>query len=239
MKRRGWLVATVVVLSALSVGGMAYAATVEQAGVAGTPSQQGSQSTNHGMMGNGGSTGYGGMMGNGGTTSGGGMMGYMNAQAPLDSHTQVSQLIRVGERGAVLNRQKNTITYSGKSIDLVALASPHGKPNMTWEIDGMVNPTVIIPPHATIQVTLVNTDWGYMHGFEVTATAPPYSYMSMMDVNSDFLLMPLPERTTKSLTTAEYFTRSGHLHLSAGTYHYLCPMPGHAQQGMYGTLKIE
>ena len=24
-----------------------------------------------------------------------------------------------------------------------------------------------------------------------------------------------------------------------GTYHYLCPVPGHAQQGMWGTLVVE
>ena len=109
---------------------------------------------------------------------------------------------------------------------------------MTWEIDGLVNPTLVIPAGARVQVILANTDWGYMHGFEVTSTPPPYSFMSMMSVNSDFLLMPLPERTTKSLSTARYYTRSGQLHLSPGTYHYLCPVPGHAQQGMYGTLKI-
>ncbi len=196
----------------------------------------------YGMMGGGSGAagrmggGYGRMGGGSGTASR--MGGRMNAYSSLDSSASLNQQIALGKQGAVIDQKTNTITYSGGSINLVALASPHGKPNMTWEIDGLVNLTIIVPSSANVQVTLVNTDWGYMHGFEVTSTAPPYGIMAMMSVNSDFLLMPLPERTTKALATARYDTRSGQLHLSKGTYHYLCPMPGHANQGMYGTLKV-
>lgn len=178
----------------------------------------------------------------GGGTAGwgfGGMLGFgQNARLSLDSRFQLAQLVRQGERGAVINRLADSVSYSGKNVTLVALASPHGEPNMTWEIDGLVNPTVRVPAGADVRVVLVNTDWGYMHGFELTTTSPPYSFMAMMDINSDFLLMPLPERTTQALSTARYPVRSGQPHLSAGTYHYLCPVPGHAEQGMYGTLKV-
>ena len=185
-------------------------------------------------MGGAGSPGFGGRMGNGGMMGG----SMMANHATLDSLTQLHRWIQRGESGAVIDHQTNTVTYRGQTVTLVLLASPHGEPNMTWEIDGLVNPTVVLPAGSRVQVLLANTDWGYMHGFEVTATPPPYSYMSMMSVNSDFLLMPLPERTTQSLSTARYYTRTGELHLSPGMYHYLCPVPGHAQQGMFGTLKI-
>lgn len=171
-------------------------------------------------------------------TDGGMMNGSTSSNVPPMSNAQLHQLVKEGEVGATINKNAKTVTYTGTNVNLVALASPHGVPNMTWEIDGLVNPTIMIPSGAKVHVTLVNPDWGYMHGFEITTTPPPYAQMPMMSINNDFLLPPLSQRTTQSLNTAEYYSRSGHLHLQKGTYYYLCPVPGHARQGMYGVLKI-
>lgn len=182
------------------------------------------------MMGSGNS----GMMG-----SGGDMMNDSTiSNVPAMSNVQLQQLVKQGEVGATIDRPSKTVSYTGRNVILVALASPHGVPNMTWEIDGLVNPTITIPSGATIHVILVNPDWGYLHGFEITATPPPYSLMPMMSTNNKFFLSPLSERTTQSLNTAKYYSRSGQLNLQKGKYYYLCPVPGHAQQGMYGVLKI-
>lgn len=156
----------------------------------------------------------------------------------LRSWAQVGTAIRQGQRHAAVDRHTKTITYRGGRALLVALASPHGQPTMTWEMDGLVNPTIVLPPGIRVTVDLVNTDWGYMHGFEVTATPPPYPYMPMMQVTDQVLLMPLPERTTKNLTTAQYYTSTGQFTLAPGTYYYLCPVPGHATQGMYGKIVV-
>ena len=182
--------------------------------------------------------GTGSMMGGGMMGSGSMMGGSTTSNGPAISNDQLQQLVKQGEVGATINKAAKTVTYTGTNVNLVALASPHGVPNMTWEIDGLVNPTITIPAGAIVHVTLVNPDWGYMHGFEVTTTPPPYSQMPMMSIHDDFMLPPLPQRTTQSLNTAKYYSRSGQLTLQKGTYYYLCPVPGHAQQGMYGVLKI-
>ncbi len=150
----------------------------------------------------------------------------------------LSSLVARGEQAATVDTAANTVTYAGRSVSLVALASPHGKPNMTWEIDGLVNPTVSVAPGARVTVVLVNTDWGYMHGFELTTTQPPYPEMAMAGVANNFFLMPLPPRTEKDTATANYYTRSASFTAAAGTYHYLCPVPGHAAAGMFGTLVV-
>jgi len=238
MKLKHWIVSSIVATSVLIVGGSVFAATVARHGqyainwsamMDQAPSNAGS--ADYGMMG-----GYG-----AGANGGGyGMMGGYGAGAnrSLVNNAQLNQLVRQGEAGAIINRKANTVTYRNQSVTLVALASPHGKPNMTWEIDGLVNPTVVVSSKAQVRVTLVNTDWGYLHGVEVTTTPPPYPFMSMMAINTDFLLTPLPQRTTKALPSAQYDTTSGLLNLRAGTYYYLCPVPGHAQQGMHGTLRV-
>ena len=101
---------------------------------------------------------------------------------------------------------------------------------MTWEIDGLVNQTLFIQPGATVYVTLVNPDWGYMHGFEVTKTTPPYSQTPMMTADHVFML--------QALTNARYHVIEGEMTLQSGTYYYICPVPGHAQSGMFGRLNV-
>ncbi|MHB8293349.1 MAG: cupredoxin domain-containing protein [Acidimicrobiales bacterium] len=200
----------------------------------------GPKGSNYGAMGSGiGSAGpkgsnYG-TMGSGMSGGGAGRRGTVNNTV---NNSSLAGLVRHGEQGAVIDAKTNTVTYKSQAVNLVALASPHGKPNMTWEIDGLVNPTVVVPPNAHLNVVLVNTDWGYMHGFELTTTAPPYPHMAMAGVVDSFFLMPLPPRTTHSVTTASYYTRTGSITPPAGTYHYLCPVPGHAAAGMFGTLVV-
>lgn len=185
-----------------------------------------------------------GMMGSGGGNYAGGFSGMMgpgggNAQNQgAISSSALAALVNKGKQGASIDPKTNTVTYAARPLTLVALASPHGKPNMTWEIDGLVNPTVIIQPGTQVKVVLVNTDRGYMHGFELTTNSPPYPDMAMAAVTDDFFLMPVPQRTTQNPVTASYYTRSASLTTAPGLYHYFCPVPGHAAAGMFGTLEI-
>jgi rusticyanin len=192
------------------------------------------------VMGGGGwaNGGTGEMMGGGATVGGKASGSSMMGRGDTVSAGAVSSLVGRGEQGATVDTAANTVTYAGRSVTLVALASPHGKPNMTWEIDGLVNPTLTVAPEAQVTVMLVNTDWGYMHGFELTTTPPPYPEMAMAGVSDTFFLMPLPPRTEKDPATASYYTRSASFTAATGTYHYLCPVPGHAAAGMFGTLVV-
>jgi rusticyanin len=191
--------------------------------------------------GNGATRGAGGLMGGTNMMGGGGGSSYSmmgGGGGNRISAGGLSSLVSRGEQGATVDTKANTVTYTGRSVTLVALASPHGEPNMTWEIDGLVNPTVSVAPGAQVTVVLVNTDWGYMHGFELTTTPPPYLEMAMASVADTFFLMPLPPRTERDTATASYFTRSASFTAAAGTYHYLCPVPGHAAAGMFGTFVV-
>ncbi len=224
---------TGVALAAIGIGGLIFTGVAGATGLR-LPWAQGQTVAD--MMGAGVfGTGYGGMMGAGG---GGEVTGGGGTGTRLINAASLTALVDHGKVGANIDTRTDTVTYTGTSATIVALASPHGEPNMTWEIDGLVNPTVVVRPGTQVVVDLVNTDWGYMHGFELTTTPPPYPYMVMMGISNDFLLAPLPERTDHSLATSEYYLRGGTVRLSPGTYYYLCPVPGHAQAGMHGVFEV-
>ena len=245
MKSRGvtrWVIAGASLgLSAALSAGVAFAVAPGPAAplasqatsMATPPSAASSSSTGFPMGSLGGATG---MMGDG--AMGSSMTGGDGASGGAITNASLAALVSRGEQGASIDPTANTVTYMGQTVTLVALASPHGKPNMTWEIDGLVNPTVVVQPAAQLDLVLVNTDWGYMHGFELTTTPPPYPYMAMAGVADSFFLMPLPPRTAKDTATATYYTRSASFTTAAGTSRYLCPVPGHAAMGMFGTLIV-
>ena len=250
MKSRGvtrWVIAGASLgLSAALSAGIAFAVapgptapTPSQATSMTTPPSAASTSSTGFPMGSlGGATG---MMGGGAAAygaMGSSMTGGGGASGGAITNASLAALVSRGEQGASIDPTANTVTYMGQTVTLVALASPHGEPNMTWEIDGLVNPTVVVPSAAQLDAVLVNTDWGYMHGFELTTTQPPYPEMAMAGVADNFFLMPLPPRTEKDTATASYYTRSASFTTASGTYHYLCPVPGHAAAGMFGTLVV-
>lgn len=231
-----------------AVGGVALAAT--RSATSGVPLTTGSASPIVGAMmggsGRGGSSGFGGMMnqymGNthaimGDVGSGGGMMGAASGPAWTPAH--VATVVQQSKRGVTIDRATNTITYHSAHDLVVPLAAPAALhlPGMQWEIDGLINPTVVVPRGAQVTVDLVNADQGYLHGFEVTTATPPFQEMAMMQGAAAFpgaFVMPiLPETSHGQYHRSTQFTAA-----TTGTYYYICPVPGHAAHGMAGQFVV-
>lgn len=241
MKRFSGLTVGLGLLTVGTFGGVAFAAT--QGTVA--PSTPVERVTNHGgRMIRGTGNGSYGRMGNTHTIMGAVgspvnrmMMGAASGSVWTPAH--VAALVRQSEQHVTIDRATNTITYHGTQDLLVPLAAPaalHLK-GMQWEIDGLINPTVVIPHGARVTVDLVNADQGYMHGFEVTKGVPPFQEMAMRQgtvaFSGSFIRPILPE------TTQGQFHRSTHFIATiAGTYYYICPVPGHAAHGMAGRFVV-
>ena len=60
----------------------------------------------------------------------------------------VHTLARKTAATAVVDHRARTVTYTSARVELVALGSPPGTPDETWNIVGLVNPTVHIPTGA-------------------------------------------------------------------------------------------
>jgi rusticyanin len=177
------------------------------------------------------------MMGTG--TDMGKVMGrlWANAPGPRVTPAQAAGLGTQIPAGAHVNRAARTITFTTTSVRLTAAASPAGGPDETFRIAGMVNPKVIVPVGARVRIEVVNADPDTAHGLAVTASGAESSWMPMMTSRPPFpgsALWFLGNPTSAGMHTGTLtFTAS-----TPGTYHYLCPVPGHAQKGMTGLFEV-
>jgi uncharacterized cupredoxin-like copper-binding protein len=101
----------------------------------------------------------------------------------------------------------------------------------------MVNPRIIVPAGSHVSIQLVNADQDTAHGLVVTAGGARSSWMPMMTgapAFRDSAPWFLGNPTAAGMHTGTFSFTAG----APGTYHYLCPVPGHAQKGMIGTLAV-
>jgi rusticyanin len=173
------------------------------------------------------------------STDPGKIMGRLWASAP-GPRVSAAQAARLGGQvpaGARIDPARGTITFTAASIGLVAVASPAGGPDDTFRIAGLVNPTLIVPAGSRVSIEVINADPGTAHGLVITASNPRSSWMPMMTASPAFAgsaLWFLGDPTFAGMHAGTpTFTATG-----PGTYHYLCPVPGHAQKGMAGTRTI-
>ena len=214
-----------------------------------------------GMMGGGyswmrGQEGYGWMMGGssapgwmtGGTLPGfmmgsstdmGQVMGKLFADAP-GPRVSASDAVKLGNQvpaGATIDRAANRIAFETTTVSFAVLAGPAGGPDETFRVAGLVNPTIVVPVGAKMSVQIINADPDTAHGLVVTASGGASSPMPMMSAAPAFsgaAVWFLGDPTSAGMHTATLsFTAS-----AAGTYTYLCPVPGHAQKGMAGTFMV-
>ncbi len=162
---------------------------------------------------------------------------FANAPGPRVSAAQAAQLGRKIPAGATLDRTANRITFTGTSVRLLVLASPRGGPDETFRIAGLVNPAITVKAGARVSIEIINADPDTAHGLVITASHGTPSRMPMMTTRIAFpgaALWFLGNPTSAGTHAGTLiFTAS-----TAGTYRYLCPVPGHAQKGMAGTFTV-
>ena len=174
----------------------------------------------------------------GGETDPGSVMGRLFADAP-GRRMSPSEATRLGSEvpaGATADRAANRLTFTKSDVHFVVLASP-SMPAENFRIAGMTNPTVVVPKGATVSIELVNADSDMAHGLVVTASGAASSWMPMMTAPPAFsgaALWFLGGSTSAGMHTGTltFIART------PGTYQYLCPVPGHAQEGMAGTFVV-
>ncbi|MDA8393134.1 MAG: sulfocyanin-like copper-binding protein [Actinomycetota bacterium] len=180
----------------------------------------------------------GGMMGAAGGMGGGGSDIARGASGGLVPAARMQALAARAAQG--VTKSHGTLSYHTKAVTLVALGAPGNRPGMYWQIDGVdgpKGPTVSVPAGATVTVDFADGDPGHPHGFELTTAAPPYGRMAMGEgsiASPGAFVMPVPPPKGNLWYAATVTFRAP----APGTYHIICPVPGHAQQGMWATLVV-
>jgi rusticyanin len=178
------------------------------------------------------------MMGAG--TGPGTIMGslWANAPGPRVGAARAAALGSQVPAGAQVSKAAGAITFTAATVRVTILASPPGGPDETFRAAGLVNPRIIVPAGARVSIQLINADPGTAHGLVITASDASTSPMPMMTARPAFTgsaLWFLGNPTSAGLHEGTLtFTAT-----TPGTYHYLCPVPGHAQKGMTGTFTIQ
>ena len=174
----------------------------------------------------------------GGSSDPGTVMGRLFADAPSPrvSPARAQRLGSTAPAGAVIDRAARSITFTSHDVHLTVLASPL-MPAENFRIAGMTNPTVTVPAGAHVTITLINADDDMAHGLVITTPGAGSSVMPMMSAAPAFggaALWFLGEPTAAGMHEGTLaFTAA-----TTGTYQYLCPVPGHAQEGMTGTFTV-
>jgi rusticyanin len=160
---------------------------------------------------------------------------FADAPGPRVGAAQAAALGAQAPAGAVIGRASNTITLTASTVRLTMLAGPPGVPDETFHVAGLTNPAIIVPAGARVSIQVINADPDTAHGIVITAGNAAATWMPMMTAQPAFtgsalwfLGNPTPAGMHAGTLT---FTAS-----IPGTYHYLCPVPGHARDGMTGTL---
>lgn len=177
------------------------------------------------------------MMGAG--TDPGKIMGrlWAGAPGPRVSSAQAARLSTQIPAGAKVHRTARVITFTTTRVHVVVVASPPGGPDQAYRIAGLVNPRLVIPAGARVSIEAINADPTMAHGLVITSALDTRSWMPMMTARPAFpgsALWFLGDQTIAGM-------HAGTLAFTAptpGTYRYLCPIPGHARDGMTGLLTI-
>ncbi len=138
--------------------------------------------------------------------------------------------------GATIDRAASQIVFRTMNINLSVLASPANGPEETFRAAGMVNPTVVVPHGAKVTIELINADNNTAHGLVVSTPDAPTSMpmLTSAPAFSDSALWFLGESTSAGMHDGTLsFIAS-----TAGTYQYLCPVPGHVQKDMHGGFVV-
>ena len=148
---------------------------------------------------------------------------------------QVKALSEQVPAGASIDKRAGTISFSAAAVSFTVVAIAPGAPDMTFTVAGLANPTIMVPAGARVTVRFVNNDTDEAHGWLITDHKPPFEFgqPATPAIAGGYAgVIGNPTAAGDGANTVTFTTSV------AGSYEYICPMPGHAQMGMAGSFIV-
>lgn len=128
--------------------------------------------------------------------------------------------------------EKTTLTFAEKNIRLVATTGPEDD-MLSYRIQGIRNPSLVIPSGSTITILFINTDSDMKHDIRFGHIAD--SFTIAPDTALTAGSKPLAHKTDDETMMAEEVVLKAE---EDGAYKYFCSVRGHAKGGMWGNILV-
>ncbi len=130
-----------------------------------------------------------------------------------------------------LSDDKQSLTFDASAIRLVVTTGP-ADDMLSYRIQGVRNPTLVVPKGATLRILFVNTDEDMPHDLRFGAVMPPFPLVS--DATNSVGSAKLQPLTNGQYAADEVSFQT----TSIGSFTYFCSVRGHAKSGMFGTIAV-
>lgn len=158
---------------------------------------------------------------------------HMKISAKTISTTDANQKMIDSLKTATIDKNNNTITYSGNTLTIVMFEGT-GDSKGSFIIGGLTNPTIVIPKGTTVTLCAINQDTSSPQEIEITTTVPTTTNSRSIR-KCDILDFRLPAATATNYATAEgSFSTSNN-----GTYYYTSHLLGPTTSVSYGKILVK
>jgi plastocyanin len=143
-----------------------------------------------------------------------------------------AELTGLQKTASVGKENGTTLTFTDKGVRLVVITGPEDD-MLSYRIQGVRNPTLVVPAGATLRILFVNVDGDMRHDLRLGhvmgdfAANPPTAETA----GSDKLAA---KAENGSMSAEELVLRSN----EDGMYKYFCSVGSHAKGGMWGNIAV-
>lgn len=129
-------------------------------------------------------------------------------------------------------KERETLSFTEKEIRLVILTGAEDD-MLSYRIQGIRNPNLVVPPDATLKITFVNADVDMRHDLRFGHTEG--AFLIAPDLAGTIGSQKLEKRTDDDILQAEEIVVQAQ---EDGAYKYFCSIRGHAKGGMWGNILV-
>lgn len=141
-------------------------------------------------------------------------------------------MIAVAKTRTVGKKEGTSLSFTEKEIRLVIYTGPL-EDMLSYRIQGMRNPTLVVPSGATLKIIFVNTDIDMRHDVRFGHKTPPFELT--VDAAMTAGSSTLDHQTGDGIYAAEEVVIKAN---TDGQYVYFCSVRGHAKGGMWGNIAV-